>query len=451
MLVTFGRLATSELRERVRERLVSPSARCANGHAGPPTSCRYLAAEHGRRVVRAQRLRGARGVRRGDHHHDARLLPADAHVAGLAGDVDADARLVPDIATWRPRWSTTSTCRRVHGSPEPLYRAGRAHVAHEAISDPHAQRSNRPTRRPSGPGTRTASPGRPPRRSLRRKRVRRVLDYDDLLVLLRDAWPTRRPARRRGTGPRALPDRHGRRVPGHRPGAVAHPAAAFHGHRTLVLIGDPKQAIYAFRGADVATYLAARRDADATPTLGTQLAQRRPLLQGLGRPVGGAALGDPASSCTVEAARTGRGWTAGRRCGSVRSPANRSGSREAGARGGRCAAARRFRRRGRRGAPAPAGRLLGPDGEWRALRPGDIAVLAQRNADAATVRDAGLPAPVPDLRLHAADRRSGPVGQPDGRRRSDPSGDRAVRPPAGDSAHHRFARAEVRQVRGQWQ
>jgi exodeoxyribonuclease V beta subunit len=35
--------------------------------------------------------------------------------------------------------------------------------------------------------------------------------------------------------------------------------AAFHGHRRLFLIGDPKQAIYAFRGADVHVYLQAAR------------------------------------------------------------------------------------------------------------------------------------------------------------------------------------------------
>ncbi|MBM4361260.1 MAG: UvrD-helicase domain-containing protein, partial [Deltaproteobacteria bacterium] len=38
--------------------------------------------------------------------------------------------------------------------------------------------------------------------------------------------------------------------------------AAFHGHRPLYLIGDPKQAIYGFRGADVHVYLAAREVAD---------------------------------------------------------------------------------------------------------------------------------------------------------------------------------------------
>jgi exodeoxyribonuclease V beta subunit len=46
---------------------------------------------------------------------------------------------------------------------------------------------------------------------------------------------------------------------------------AFSGARTLVLIGDPKQAIYAFRGADVHAYLQATEVADPSgrcPTTG---------------------------------------------------------------------------------------------------------------------------------------------------------------------------------------
>ena len=36
---------------------------------------------------------------------------------------------------------------------------------------------------------------------------------------------------------------------------------AFGGRSTVILIGDPKQAIYAFRGGDIFTYLKAERTA----------------------------------------------------------------------------------------------------------------------------------------------------------------------------------------------
>ncbi|MCZ8382312.1 exodeoxyribonuclease V subunit beta [Mycobacterium sp. CPCC 205372] len=44
---------------------------------------------------------------------------------------------------------------------------------------------------------------------------------------------------------------------------------AFGGRSTLILIGDPKQAIYAFRGGDIATYLHAASTAGERQTLGT--------------------------------------------------------------------------------------------------------------------------------------------------------------------------------------
>ncbi len=47
----------------------------------------------------------------------------------------------------------------------------------------------------------------------------------------------------------------------------------------LILIGDPKQAIYAFRGADIHTYLAARRDTQGRhATLGTNFRSTRPMV-----------------------------------------------------------------------------------------------------------------------------------------------------------------------------
>ena len=45
--------------------------------------------------------------------------------------------------------------------------------------------------------------------------------------------------------------------------------AAFLGHKRLILIGDPKQAIYAFRGADVFVYLRAAASVEGSPAAPT--------------------------------------------------------------------------------------------------------------------------------------------------------------------------------------
>ena len=67
---------------------------------------------------------------------------------------------------------------------------------------------------------------------------------------------------------------------------------AFHGHSTLILIGDPKQAIYAFRGADVYSYLEARADADALFTLDTNWRSDAQLVRAQQAIMGDTALGD---------------------------------------------------------------------------------------------------------------------------------------------------------------
>ena len=82
---------------------------------------------------------------------------------------------------------------------------------------------------------------------------------------------------------------------------------AFHGAATLVLIGDPKQAIYAFRGADVQAYLAAAEIADHRATLAQNWRSDPELLRGLDALFRGAALGDPRIVVgPVSAARRGR-------------------------------------------------------------------------------------------------------------------------------------------------
>ena len=93
----------------------------------------------------------------------------------------------------------------------------------------------------------------------RRKRALSIITYDDLLTRLRDAL----------RGPRAAPPRSSgcaratascwstsSRTPTRSSGRSCERAFG-DGGATLVLIGDPKQAIYAFRGADVYSYLEA--------------------------------------------------------------------------------------------------------------------------------------------------------------------------------------------------
>jgi exodeoxyribonuclease V beta subunit len=65
------------------------------------------------------------------------------------------------------------------------------------------------------------------------------------------------------------------------------------GDTTLVLIGDPKQAIYAFRGADVYAYLEAARTAGTRATLTVNRRSDQALIDGLDALFGNSQLGHP--------------------------------------------------------------------------------------------------------------------------------------------------------------
>src|SRR4029078_12160507 len=67
---------------------------------------------------------------------------------------------------------------------------------------------------------------------------------------------------------------------------------AFTKRSTLILIGDPKQAIYAFRGGDISTYLAAAQSAGTRMTLGKNWRSDAALVDRLQTLLGGARLGD---------------------------------------------------------------------------------------------------------------------------------------------------------------
>jgi exodeoxyribonuclease V beta subunit len=125
-----------------------------------------------------------------------------------------------------------------------------------------------------------------------RKRRRGILGYDDLLSRLADAlkaddspaqvrmhhrWPIVMVDEFQDTDPVQwkVIDR------------------AFTGRSTLILIGDPKQAIYAFRGGDIVTYLKAAETAGTRMTLGKNWRSDAALVDRLQVVLGGAQLGDP--------------------------------------------------------------------------------------------------------------------------------------------------------------
>jgi exodeoxyribonuclease V beta subunit len=402
LLVTFGRAATSELRDRVRDRLVvtERALRSPDARSSRDPLIRLLAAVPDDELsLRSRRLTRALS------HFDAATI-ATTHgfcqqmlrALGVTADVDDDAVLVPDIADLVDEVVDDLYLQRYASSGDPALSVADARlVARAAVSDAQARLEPVAAAADSLEGHRYAFARDVVAEVAQRKRVRRLLDYDDLLVLLRDALTD--PQQGAAAAERV---RSRYRVVLVDEFQDTDPVqweilqAAFHGSRTLVLIGDPKQAIYAFRGGDVVTYLQARRLAGAGATLGRSWRGDEPLLEGLGSLLNGAALGHRDIVVRpVEAEHTERRLAGG-------PPVRlRQVSRAAfGLKGTKNARVDDVRRlvatdvaadvvRQLRGT-----RLRDEDGE-RALQPGDVAVLARRNADAATVRDALVAAGVP--------------------------------------------------------
>jgi len=78
----------------------------------------------------------------------------------------------------------------------------------------------------------------------------------------------------------------------------------FHKHSTLIMIGDPKQAIYAFRGGDITTYLEASKSAESVQTLSQNWRSDEPLVTAVRELFGDVALGDERIRVTDVAAHT---------------------------------------------------------------------------------------------------------------------------------------------------
>ncbi|HEX5562764.1 MAG TPA: UvrD-helicase domain-containing protein [Nocardioidaceae bacterium] len=405
MLVTFGRAATVELRERVRERFVGAAAALSDPAAVRAGSDPVLAllatgpdhevADRRHRLVQAVADFDAATIAT-THGFCQQMLSG----LGIAADVDPGLTFAESTADVTTEVVTDLYVRAYgrSGSARPPFPLGAAAgIGLSAVGDRQARLEPRDAEPDSEPDVRRRLAETTRAQVQERKRRRRVMDYDDLLVQLRDALvdPTTGPdarARVRGRYAVVMVDE----FQDTDPVQWQILESAFHGHRALVLIGDPKQAIYAFRGADVVTYLVATGSAGDRETLGTNWRSDAPLLRALEHVMDGVSLGDERIRVhPVAAAHPGRRLRGAHLEAPLRirvveralvSPDEDGVLKVGPARAwvARDVAADIV------ALLASAARLGdggGPDA-GRPVQPGDVAVLVQTNRDGAAVRDA---------------------------------------------------------------
>ncbi|MFB9375796.1 UvrD-helicase domain-containing protein [Kineococcus gynurae] len=302
LVVTFGRAATAELRDRVRARMVEVRDALAD-----PAAARKWASDRGDLVL-GHLAAGPAGEVEGRRHRLAEALAAfdAATVAtihqfcqqvltslGTAADVDPQARLVEDVSDLLEEVCDDLYVRFALRARPGFTRAQALRIAREAVARPDA------VLEPVGAedGSRAALRvrfARAVRTELAaRKRAGRILSFDDLLLSLREVLldPVAGPVaceRLRSRYGVVLVDEF------QDTDAVQWDVlrTAFHGRVPLVLIGDPKQAIYAFRGADVRTYLTATGQAHENATLATNHRSDPRVVAGVAALLRGASLGE---------------------------------------------------------------------------------------------------------------------------------------------------------------
>ena len=304
LLMTFTTAATSELRERLR-RALNDAREWLVRHvdarrADAPDELAEILADAPADVVRDR-------IQRLDHaiaNFDA-VTVATTHSfchqvlrgLGVAGDVDADAGFVEDLEGLVDEVVDDIYAREYASGPgaPPFDHATARGVGRTAVRQAFAELT------PHAPDPVTPAECRVAfafdvRAEVdRRKRRAGLLTYDDLQGRLRDVLidPARGPVvaeRLRTRFSVVLIDEFQDTDPVQY--RIVYEAFARSG-TALVLIGDPKQAIYGFRGAEVRAYLAAAHAATDRRSMTTSWRSDADLLQACDGLFGAARLGDP--------------------------------------------------------------------------------------------------------------------------------------------------------------
>ena len=297
LLITFSRAASRELRERVRGQLAE-AATALDGEL-PAESSELIRHLHGcdanERVERRTRLRDALAT------FDAATIATTHEFCllvlkslGIAGDTDATVTLVESLDDVVRQIVDDIYLETYGGNDKPpkLSHPDALRVARAAVNDPSAQLHPLHPESGSEDDERVTFAHNVCRELERRKRRLAILGFDDLLsrlatALESDDSPARE--RMRTRWPIVMVDEFQDTDP------VQWDVIrrAFGEASTLILIGDPKQAIYGFRGGDIVTYLKARDSAGEISTLDRNWRSDKALADSVHVVLGGAALGHP--------------------------------------------------------------------------------------------------------------------------------------------------------------
>ena len=276
LLITFTRMATGELRDRVRERLVVCEQQLSRIIAGAPDSGTddvvTLLATGDAQEVRLRRDRLARAVADFDAatiattHGFCQEVLAEL---GTVGDLEPGTVFVEDVSDLLEEVLDDLYVRRFQRrGGAPFDRAQALAIARAAVFNPTAELEPRSEPAQSTAAMRYRLAGAVRAELERRKRRMAIMTYDDLLTRLNQTLqgPSGPVAtdRLRSRYRVVLVDEFQDTDPVQ--WQILYRAFATSGV-TLVLVADPKQAIYAFRGADVYAYLVAASTASTRATL----------------------------------------------------------------------------------------------------------------------------------------------------------------------------------------
>ena len=298
LLITFSRAASQELRERVRSQIVHAVRAFEDASAADNNElvAYLLEGTDNQREERKRRLRdalaGFDAATIATTHQFCQLVLKSL---GVAGDTAASTTLLESLDELVAEIVDDlylAHFGQQRDDPVLSYRDA-LRVAHEVVNNPSTDL--RP--HDAEPGSRAAVSVDFANAVLAeldtRKRRLGVLSYDDLLIRLADALATDdSPARLRmhQRWPIVMVDEFQDTDP------VQWQVIdrAFSGRCTVILIGDPKQAIYAFRGGDIVTYLQAAESAGEQKTLATNWRTDAALVERLQVVLRGAQLGNSA-------------------------------------------------------------------------------------------------------------------------------------------------------------